>query len=269
MPKRHQMERFSADFRGKYRHNDHLDGIERGHDRLRELRRDRIHFPTVIPGLIEPLKVPNNPAHVLVFMQTAIRRGLELTNSMIRDANAFSYTPVWVSSRSLFELGSLVFDLSDNVSDLVAGWDFGRYLEFETHLAKIMLDFKSTTWHPGLDESEHLVLVPQNILTIIQRIEKRHIPGFCGLYALLSEAAHPNYTGMMEQYHTLDLHATTAEFHDRPAERDIALIEVPLANAEAALVMLGDAIESYESNLTEYALLYMKNTGGRRRPGRA
>ncbi len=62
-----------------------------------------------------------------------------------------------------------------------------------------MLGFKSTTWHPGLDESEHLVLVPQNILTIIQRIEKRHIPGFCGLYALLSEAAHPNYTGMMEQ----------------------------------------------------------------------
>ena len=115
----------------------------------------------MIPGLIEPLKVPNNPANVLVFMQTAIRRGLELTDSMIRDANAFSYTPVWVNSRSLFELGSLVFDLSDNVSDLVAGWDFGRYLEFETHLAKIMLGFKSTTWHPGLDESEHLVLVPR------------------------------------------------------------------------------------------------------------
>jgi len=264
------LERFSDDFRGKYRHSDHLDGIERAHDRVLALRRDRIHFPAVIPGLIDARKVPKHPANVLVFMQTAIRRGLELTDSMIRDANAFSYTPVWVSSRSLFELGSLVFDVSDQVSDLVADWDVARYLEFETHLVKIMLGFKSARWHPGLEKSEHLHLAPHNILEIIQRIEKRHIPGFCGLYELLSEVAHPNYMGMMEQYHTLDHDATTAEFHDRPAERDIALIEIPLQNAEGALVMLGDGIESYESNLTKYAVLCMKNLpGGSRRHGRA
>jgi len=258
------LERFADDFRRKYRHSDHLDGIERAHDRLLALRRDRIHFPTVLPGLIDARKVPKPPANVLVFMQTAIRRGLEITDSMIRDANAFAYTPVWVSSRSLFELGALVFDVSDQVSDLVAVWDVARSLEFERHLAKIMLGFKSTRWHPGLGDSEHLDLVPHNILAIIQRIEKRHIPGFCGLYELLSEVAHPNYMGMMEQYHTLDDDATTAEFHERPAEHDIALIEIPLQNAEGALVMLGDGIESYESNLTTYAVLCMKN----RRPGR-
>jgi hypothetical protein len=259
------MERFSAAFRAKYRHTDHLDGIERAHDRVLGLRRDRIHFPTVIPGLVEALKVPKNPANVLVFMQTAIRRGLELTDSMIRDANAFSYTPVWANSRSLFELGSLVFDLSDTLSDLVADWDVARYVEFETHLAKIMRGFKSSTWHPGRDESEHLNLAPQNILTIIRRIEKRHIPGFFSLYDLLSDVAHPNYMGMMEPYHTLDVDATTAEFHDRPAERDIIVIEIPLEIAHAALAMLGDGIESYESNLTKYALLYMENFRRRRR----
>ena len=264
------MERFSGDFRGKYRHTDHLDGIERAHDRLFALRRDRIDFPTVIPGLNDARRVPKHPANVLVFMQTAIRRGLELAGSMIRDANACAYTPVWVSSRSLFELGSLVFDVSDQVSDLVADWDMTRYLEFETSFVKMMLGFKSATWHPGLEKNEHLGLAPQNMLTIIQRIEKRHIPGFCGLYELLSEVAHPNYMGMMEQYHSLDQDATTAEFHDRPAERDITLIETPLENGECALVMLGDGIESYESNLTNYALLCMKNVpAGRRRPSLA
>jgi hypothetical protein len=253
------MERFSTDFRARYPHNDHLDGIERAHDLLLRLRREHIHFPTVIPELTETGKVPKNPVNVLVLMQTAIRRGLELTDSMIRDANAFSYTPVWVNSRSLFELGSLVFDTSDKVSDLVAEWNLARYMEFDTHVAKIMLGFKSANWHPGREKNEHLDLVPQNIITIIQRIEKKHIPKYFSLYELLSEVAHPNYMGMMEQYHTLHPELATAEFHDRPAERDITSIRIPLSNAYGSLVMLVKGIESYEFNLTNYALLCSKN----------
>jgi hypothetical protein len=252
------MERFSTDFRAKYPHNEHLAGIEHAYDVLLRLRRERIHFPTLIPELTKTGKVPKSPVNVLVLMQTAIRRGLELTDSMIRDANALSYTPVWVNSRSLFELGSLVFDTSDKVNDLVTDWDLARYMEFDSHLAKIMLGFKSASWHPGRENGEHLDLVPQNIITIIQRIEKKHIPGYFGLYELLSEVAHPNYMGMIEQYHTLHSDLVTAEFHDRPAERDITAIQIPLSNAHGALAMLVKGIESYDSNLMKYALLCSK-----------
>lgn len=40
------------------------------------------HFPTVIPKLTETGKMPKNPVNVLVLMQAAIRRGLELTVPM-------------------------------------------------------------------------------------------------------------------------------------------------------------------------------------------
>ena len=253
------MERFSADFRGKYPHKEHLDGIEQAYDFLLRLRREYIHFPSLIRELEQTGKVPRNPINVLVLMQTAIRRGLELTDAMIRDANALSYTPVWVNSRSLFELASLAFDTADKVSELIANWDLERYKEFDLHLSKIMLGFKSAVWHPGRDNGEHLDLVPQNIITIIQRIEKKHIPEYFSLYELLSEVAHPNYMGMMEQYHKLHPEDHVAEFFDRPAERDITSVQIPLDNAHGSLGLLVKAIEMYEANLTTYALLCAKN----------
>jgi hypothetical protein len=252
------MERFSGRFREKYPHTDHLDNIENLYDSLVRLRREYIYSPDVFPELHDSGKVPRNPINVLVLAQTAIRRGLELTDATIRDANAFSYTPVWVNSRSLFELGSLVFDMADKVNELVAAWDLARYTEFDTHLSKIMLGFKSAVWHPGREKGEHLDLVPQNIITVIRRIEKKHIPEFFSLYELLSEVAHPNYMGMMEQYQKLHHEDHVAEFIDRPAERDITSIQIPLDNADGSLALLVRGIESYEANLGPYALACAK-----------
>jgi len=252
------MERFSAQFRERYPHKDHLDGIERGYDSLIALRRDHVYFPDVIPELRETGEVPRNPINVLVLTQTAIRRAIELADAMIRDANAFSYTPVWVNSRSLFELGSLIFDTADKVRELVAAWDLARYTEFDIHLSKIMLGFKSVTWHPGREHGEHLDLVPQNIITIIKRIEKNHIPDFFSAYELLSEVAHPNYMGMIEQYQKLYPKERVAQFLDRPTDRDITAIQIPLDSANGSLSLLVRGIELYEESLTPYALLCVR-----------
>jgi hypothetical protein len=121
-----------------------------------------------------------------------------------------------------------------------------------------MLGFKSALWHPGREKGEHIDLVPQNIITIIQRIEKKHIPEFFSLYELLSEVAHPNYMGMMELYHKLHPEDHVAEFFDRPTERDITAIQIPLDNADGSLSLLVKGIESYEANLTPYACLCVK-----------
>ena len=249
------MERFSEEFRERYPHGDHLKGIEEKYDRLVAFRRDLIHPPTLIKELEGTGKTPRNPINVLVLTQVAIRRALELTDAMVRDANALSYTPVWVNSRGLFELASLIFDTVDKVREMVANWDFERYKEFDLHLSKILLGFKSAEWHPGKEKGEHLDLIPQNIITIIQRIEKKHIPEFFSLYELLSEVAHPNYMGMLEQYQKLHPTEHVTEFFDRPTERDITAVQIPLDNAHGTLSLLVKAIEDYEGMLTAYALL--------------
>lgn len=97
-------------------------------------------------------------------------------------------------------------------------------------------------------------------ITIIQRIEKTHIPDFFSLYELLSEVAHPNYMGMMEQYQKLHPEKHVAEFFDRPAERDITSIQIPLDHADGTLSLLVKGIESYEANLSRYALACVKGT---------
>ena len=57
------------------------------------------------------------------------------------------------------ELASLAFDTADQVADLVAEWDAGRHDEFEIYLYKIMIGFKSKSWHPGRHTGQHLDLV--------------------------------------------------------------------------------------------------------------
>src|SRR5947207_672447 len=107
------MEAFSPSFRTRYSDACHLDGIERAAEALRRYRRNEIHFLTALPEFSEADRVPRNPLNVLVFLQIAVRRGLELSDAIIRDANAFACAPVWINARSLFELGSLCFDLAD------------------------------------------------------------------------------------------------------------------------------------------------------------
>ncbi len=96
-------------------------------------------------------------------------------------------------------------------------------------------------------------------MTIIQRIEKKHIPELFSLYELLSEVAHPNYMGMMQQYHKLHAEDHAAEFFDQPTERDVTAIQIPLHNAEGSLSLLVNGIESYDANLKPYALLCAKH----------
>lgn len=192
-------------------------------------------------------------------MQVAVRRAIELTESMMRDANAYAYTPVWTSARSLFELSALMFDTADKVHKLRETWDLTQYLEFSEHLDNVMLGFKSKEWQPKVPE--RIDLDARNILGIIKRIDRDHLKGsYLSLYELLSEVAHPNYMGMLEQYQRIsgdDLHTVT--FVDSPARADIRTITIPIGNAHGTLAMLVKAVEDYESWLNAFLDLAAAN----------
>jgi hypothetical protein len=255
------MEHFRRGFRKRFEKNDVLDGIEQPMARLVSFRREVLDVPTLIPALYQTGQLPRTPVKLVVLTQVAIRRALELAESMIRDANAFSYTPVWSSARSLFELASLIFDAIDRVTVLVETWDSRAFVEFNEHMDNVLLGWKSKDWHPGRNADE-LALTAKNIITIVQRIEKRHIPQYFSLYELMSEVVHPNYMGMIEAYQRVEgpdvLHV---QFIDSPAEMDTERISIPLGNAVGSLKMLADAISEFESRLKQFTFLIAEKTG--------
>jgi hypothetical protein len=194
------MEKFSAEFRARFPKSEVLNKIEAECARLEALKRGRIEVPQLVPEFYKDGKMPRLPIKMMLLMQNAIRRAVELSDSMIRDTNAFSYTPVFTSSRSLFELASLIFDAYDRLHGIHSSWDMKAYLELSEHLDNVILGWKSEEWHPGRDKAEDLALKAKNVITIMQRIDKKYIDGYFSLYELLSEVAHPNYMGMMEAY---------------------------------------------------------------------
>src|SRR3954447_23177785 len=157
------MEKFSSEFRARFTKPEILDKIEAECGRLEALKRGRIDVPHLVPEFYKDGKMPRLPIKMMLLMQNAIRRAVELSDSMIRDANAFSYTPVFTSSRSLFELASLIFDAGDRTFAILNTWDMKAYLEFSEHLDNVILGWKSEEWHPGRDKAEHLELKAKNI----------------------------------------------------------------------------------------------------------
>lgn len=82
------MERFSSEFRSVFSTAELLDNIEKSGTKLDSMKRARFDVPTLVPEFYEQGSMPRLPIKLMLLMQNAIRRGLELSDSMIRDTNA-------------------------------------------------------------------------------------------------------------------------------------------------------------------------------------
>lgn len=252
------MEKLSAEFRSQFKHPEILDKIETDCARLEKLKRTSVYVPDLIPESYKTGLLPRLPMKMMLLTQNSLRRGIELADSMIRDTNHFSYTPVFTSARSLFELASLIFDAYDQMQGIHENWDMKRYLEFSEHLDNVILGWKSEEWHPGRDRPDDLALKAKNVLTIMQRIDKKYFPGYFGLYELLSEVAHPNYMGMMEAYSTIGEEFLKMNFVDSPTRFDTERIFIALNGAEGAIQMLADTVEKFEGLFVPFSRLAAK-----------
>lgn len=250
------MQKFSEDFRGRFERPELLDHIETACSKLIALRRETIFIPDLVPELESGM--PFVPVKVLFLTQMAIRRGAEFADSMIRDANAFAYTPVWTSSRSIFELAALVFDMKERIRVILQKWEDKTYYDFCEHLDAVLLGFKSMDWHPKSAEHPDLVVVARNVLGMIDRISAKHIPDFRQMYDLLSEVAHPNYMGMMEQYMLMH-DELNIEFIDLPTAKNSLAIKIPLDSSQVTLEMLALSIGQYESWFLDFVKLCQRN----------
>jgi hypothetical protein len=250
------VERFSTEFRTRFGKAELLDRIEAAHSKLLALRRPTIFIPDLAPSTSSSM--PFVPIKVLFLMQIALRRASELADAMVRDANSLSYTPVWTNSRAIFELAALLYDAKERIRVLLQRWEDKAYYDFCEHLDAILLGFKSTEWHPKSPEHPDLTVITRNILTLIDRIAAKHIPEFRSMYDLLSEVAHPNYMGMMEQY-LITHDALNIEFVDHPVDRDAASIKIPLDAAHSTLEMLALSVGQYDGWFRDFVSLCEKH----------
>ena len=247
------MQRFSEEFRTQHPTPEVLDGIEGASGKLESLRRTRLYAPDLVPQFRGKGHLPFVPMKVLGLLQVAIRRALELADSMIRDANAYSYTPVWISSRSLFELSALIFDTMDRIRPILMKWDGEAYYQFCDHLDNILLGFKTPALQPEVPEgTQDTALKAKNILTMIDRLDRGAFQGIRRFYDELSEVAHPNYLGMIAEYQVVEDDRLTITFVDSPARRDLDVVRLPLNYAQLSLAMLAGAIDEYEQRFVDF-----------------
>jgi len=133
------VETFSAEFRKRFGETEVLDRVEAAHAKLIALRRESIFIPDLVPEAENGM--PFVPVKVLFLMQIALRRASELADAMVRDANAFAYTPVWTNARSIFELAALLYDAKERISVILQKWEDKTYYDFCDHLDAVLLGF--------------------------------------------------------------------------------------------------------------------------------
>jgi len=192
---------------------------------------------------------------VVALLQAGLRRVLELTEGVVREVNAESFTPVFVLARASVETGCLLNDFSYRAARLAEAHDRAAIEGFDERVMKALLGGRSAEWKPGPDAPEAL-----HVLTVIDNVTKRH-PKLRSMYHLLSEFAHPNYDGMIGAYQRPG--GDQAVFEDHPASARQDAVNLTVGGAALALLLTKSAIDAYAAQHEAFVRLCEDNVYSR------
>jgi hypothetical protein len=215
-----------------------LGEIETSYANLITLKKTTVGGPEVWPAYRMAVSID-------VLQQVGIRRVVELTEAIGRDVSAESFAPVWVGARAVMEMAALMYDVTDRARACVTKPTKEAFQDFDSHLDKVYVGFKSMEWAYSED------VVAKNILTTLQRTSKRAptpfrealerfgapARDFMSAYEMVSEGAHPNYVGTVESYQRADTKTGTCELIDSPVRGDPERIAIPVDFAAGALLI--------------------------------
>jgi hypothetical protein len=181
-------------------------------------------------------------------LQVALLRSAEITNAFIRVFNAELFVPLFVLSRAVLETGCLSWDLRRRVSIILESRQKAELHDLDRHLMKSLLGGKAKDW---LGDPEQYPA--PNVLTLVDRLTKAEHPKLRGFYDVLSEYAHPNFSGMQAAYRVVDVEARESRFVPKPF--DAGGLDMPFRGVCSGLGMAVFAVELYERSLPEFAAL--------------
>jgi hypothetical protein len=196
------MESFSKELETLYGDRDEPALIELAIERLNALKVDSSDGRALSP-------VSTLPSKLFDLVQFGMRRGIELGEAAVREINRLNVSSSCTLVRGVLETACLLYDTIRKVEAAVEKDDANAVDDLDKWLTSVLLGHGPKAKRFVLAEE----FVVQNILTIIQRLDKDLGGPFGGFYEGLSEHAHPNYHGMMGIYG--DGHdGATSKFND-------------------------------------------------------
>ena len=148
----------------------------------------------LIPDRLLVSPVSSLPSKVADVLQLGTRRTIDLTESAIREINREQVISSCLLVRGALETACLMWDLTRRVT---------KNVRAGSHLTDLNTKVTNTLLGSGKKAKTFKFFenhVAQNILTIIQRLDKELDAPFGGFYEGLSERAHPNAHGMVFVY---------------------------------------------------------------------
>ena len=240
------METLSAALRERHPREGSRDAI----DTLRELAARKV---SEIDGyLLSP--VSSLPSKIADLLQLGTRRTIDLAESAIREMNLQQVNSSCLLTRAVLETCSLMLYLSEQIRQTVqepSKADFDRLNEFAINML-VGSGPKAKTFY--FMEGYFVT----NILTIIEKLDKKLEAPFMGFYEGLSEHAHPNAHGMALMYVETRTACVTT-YTDRKESRATASFSLAIGALASALQMAEMANRHWEQDRLQFTLLAEKN----------
>jgi len=176
--------------------------------------------------------VASVPFKVAIILQVGLRRALHLTESTVRELNAGGFIPSFVLSRALLETACVVYDTEDRFENAMQSSDRSALAAFDEDAEAVLLGSRSEPWgHPEIVEFE-------NIVNIVNRVDKAFDWSIKRVYDDLSEHVHPNFAGMAATFSQIDEANSETRFIDDPWKTRAELMTIPVAATALSLLLL-------------------------------
>jgi hypothetical protein len=141
-----------------------------------------------------------------VYREAVLWRIVALTESVALNWNCDNIVGTYLPARALIETSALLLDLEHELKKHVASRDIAA---LDALLNSRTFATRDKKWIEENPQSEAI-----NILTLIDRMDKRTGSSIRTHYDLMSERCHPNYLGHHQLYGTLDVETGTTTFSE-------------------------------------------------------
>jgi hypothetical protein len=207
---------------------------------LYRLRAQRVDQITVEGRLIESKLAWK----LAVYREAVLWRIVALTESVALNWNCDNVVGMYLPARALIETSALLLDLEHELKKHFASRDIAA---LDALLTSRTFATRDKKWIEKDPQSEAI-----NILTLIDRFDKRTDSGIRRHYDLMSERCHPNYLGHHQLYGTLDVDTGTTSFSET---KDIERHRDVILGATLLLLLEENCIDRLENEIDRVAAL--------------
>jgi hypothetical protein len=214
-----------------------VKAINAGLSRLRERRVQRIERA----GRLLKSKLAWK---VEVYRQVMLYRIVALVESVALNWNGDNLLGTYLPARALIETSAVLLEFEHDLEQHLAAEDISA---IDALLTKVIFATRHKDWTEQYPPSKAV-----NVLTVIDRMDKRLAEGIRGHYDRMSETCHPNYLGHHQMFSSLDTNTGTTTFSD---EKDLGRHRDVVIGALLLMLLDEGCINRLDSDINQLVAL--------------